>query len=702
VCAVALLPSSRPEILLMKTKPVALLGAWVCLLAALVPVRADDALPQMKFNEVKEIAPGVFFRYSSISATDQTVPFGGSNNIWVVFNDYVFVFDANFPKEAGDVIAAIKKTTDKPIRYVLDSHHHGDHAYGNAVFGQAGATVVAQANCARLLRTTGPKEFADAGRGAGGRKDVRESRLKAPDLIFDDKLVFEDEDGKQRVELYFFGHAHTPGDAVLYLPRHKILCTGDACVNGAFNFMGHSDSASWIRVLERMQQLNVKMVCPGHGPVAGKDLLDRQKRYFVELRQQVKKGIDGNLDVDAVIKAIDMPWYKDWTGVTPPGDNIKHVYAELTGRITPPDLVEDFGVYEGPSPTKDTPGWTKPRRIVVPNLMPARLAELKRLAPDIEFIPVKTARDAARAVEDADAVLSFCTPEIVLAGKKLRWIQVPHVGVENDLSPELVGSPIVLTNIQRLSGPQVADQAFALLLGLTRGLRETVPRVRGQGNVPAYPGAPKFGPYVQGTGGDREAVPAESGQKPRATLHELNGKTMLVVGLGGIGTQIARRAEAFGMRVMAVDPKDMERPKFVFSLDKPAKLLELLPVADVVVLACPLTGETRGMIGEAQLRAMKPSAYLINVARGGLVQTSALVEALEKKRLAGAGMDVTDPEPLPQGHPLWKMTNVLISPHVGAGSPEGQDRQWRLFRENVRRFVAGEPLLCVVDKAKGY
>src|SRR5262245_64626510 len=131
------------------------------LLALLVVVPAVHAqdIPQMKFNEVREIAPGVFFRYSQISATDKSVVFGGSNNIWVVFEDYVLVFDANFPKEAGDVIEAIKKTTDKPIRYVLDSHHHGDHAYGNAVFGQAGATVIAQTNCARLLRTNGAKEL---------------------------------------------------------------------------------------------------------------------------------------------------------------------------------------------------------------------------------------------------------------------------------------------------------------------------------------------------------------------------------------------------------------------------------------------------------------------------------------------------------------------------------------------------------------
>src|SRR5262249_39539410 len=262
-----------------------------CLLVAGATARPGGqagALAPMKFNEVREVAPGVFFRYSSISATDKTVPFGGSNNIWVVFKDYVVVFDANFPKEAGDVIAAVKKTPEKPIRYVCDSHHHGDNAYGNDVFARVGASIVAQAHCARLLRVNGPKEFADAGRGPGGRQDIRDSQLKVPDLVFDDKLVLDD--GSQRAEFYFFGHAHTAGDAFLYLPKHKILCTGDACVNGAYNFMGHSDSASWIRVLERAQQLDIKLICPGHGPLAGKELLEKQKRYFVELRQQVKKG----------------------------------------------------------------------------------------------------------------------------------------------------------------------------------------------------------------------------------------------------------------------------------------------------------------------------------------------------------------------------------------------------------------------------
>src|SRR5207253_1886266 len=201
-----------------------LLAVALLLTSDLAP--AADDLPQMRFNDVKEVAPGVFFRYSAIGPEGANIPFGGSNNIWVVFEDYVVVIDANFPKEAGDVIQAIKKTTDKPIRYVLDTHHHGDHSYGNAVFGQEGASIIAQTNCARLLRVNGPKEFADAGKAPPptGRKDVAESQLKVPSLIFDEKFVLDD--GKQRVEFLFFGHAHTAGDAFAYLPKQKIVCSG--------------------------------------------------------------------------------------------------------------------------------------------------------------------------------------------------------------------------------------------------------------------------------------------------------------------------------------------------------------------------------------------------------------------------------------------------------------------------------------------
>lgn len=591
-----------------------------------------DELPKLKFNEVKEIAPSVFFRYSSISATDTSVPFGGSNNIWVVLKDYVVVYDANFPKEAADVLAAIRRTTDKPIRYVLDSHHHGDHAYGNEIFGKAGASIVAQTNCARLLRSHGPDEFRKAGEGPTGRKDIADSRLRPADVIFYDKMVLDD--GTQRVEFLYFGHMHTPGDALMYLPKHKILCTGDSCGNGAFNYTGHGDTASWIRCLERIQQLDVQMICPGHGEIGGKDLLEKQKRYFIELRAAVRKGIDAGKSFDDIVKAVDLPWYKEWTGVEARSrlENLEHVYGELTGRVMPADLVEDFGLFEGPSPTKESPGWKVPKRIVVPNLMPARLAELKRLAPDVEFVPVKTAADAARVAADADAVIGFATPEVFKTGGRLRWVQAGAADEETGLVRR-AGRDVVVTDLRRMGDVSAAEQALAALLDLAKRVRE---------------------------GAQTDPV-------------ELRGKTLLVVGLAGTGDQIARRAAAFGMRVRAVDGTRSERPDHVFSLDRPEKLPELLPEADAVVLAGPLTDAAGVLIGAEQLRALKKTAYVINVTRSGLLDAKAADDARRKGKLGG----------------VW----VREREH---GAPEAVERRWRILRENIRRFVAGERLLFVV------
>jgi phosphoglycerate dehydrogenase-like enzyme len=393
----------------------------------------------------------------------------------------------------------------------------------------------------------------------------------------------------------------------------------------------------------------------------------------------VQKGLDANREFEDILKGLDMPWHKEWTGIeaNTRKDETRHVFDEFTGRTMPWDLVEDFGIYEGPSPTKKDKGWAAPKKIIVPALMPARLRELKLIAPDVFFIPVKTAGEAAREAGGADAVLGYCTSDIVKANPRLRWIQVGHAGVEKDLVPELVKSDITLTNLQRLHGPNVADQAMALLLALKRDVHKN----------------------------SSSTITAERWKKLKdvSRAEELHGKTMLIVGMGGIGTQIARRAEAFGMRVRAVDPNpDLVKPAFVFSLERPEKLMELIPQADVVLLACPLTKETKGMFGASQFAAMKKSAHFINIARGGLVDQEALLTALKKNSIAGAGLDVTDPEPLPDDSPLWKMANVVISPHIGGQSEGARDRQWRLFRENVRRFNAGEPLLCVVNKEKGY
>jgi phosphoglycerate dehydrogenase-like enzyme/glyoxylase-like metal-dependent hydrolase (beta-lactamase superfamily II) len=607
------------------------------LVALLVAAGAAADAPKMKFGEVKELAPGVFFRYSPISPTDPSI-FGGSNHLWVVFKDYVVVVDANFPKEAGEVLEAIRKTTTKPIRYVLDTHHHGDHSWGNAVWVKAGATIVSHRNCARVLRKTGPAEFAAGGKGPGGRKDVAESTLEQPTLIFDDRLVLDD--GEQRVELLHFGHSHTVGDAVAWLPKQKILCTGDACVNGAFNYMGQSDSASWVRCLEKMQGLGAKTIAPGHGPLDGAELLERQKRYFVELRKQVKKGIDEGKELADIERGIDMPWYKEWTTVAPASDNVKHVWNEYMGLVAPWDFEYDFGVLAGPSPTKDSPGWAKPKKIVVPGgMLPGQLAQLKRAAPEVEFLPARTAEDAAKLAADADAVVGFATPEVVAAGKKLRWL---HVGSSEGVKPPPEG--IAFTEGRRVDGPQVADQTFALLLALTRNLL-------GKGKTPPV---------------------------------ELRDKTMLLVGQGDSAERIARRAGAFGMKVVTLDD------------DVGDRLTEHLPAADVVVLAVPLSARTRGLIGEKQLLAMKKGAFLINAAHPNLVSRDALTKALPETTL-GVGLEVNDPESAGNAS-LRKLPGVVLAKRGGTAGPDASERRWRLLRENVRRFAVGEPLLGVVER----
>src|SRR5262249_44663836 len=221
---------------------------------------------------------------------------------------------------------------------------------------------------------------------------------------------------------------------------------------------------------------------------------------------------------------------------------------------------------------------------------------------------------------------------------------------------------VVLTNMQRVLAPEIADQALGYLLSFTRGL----------------------GPFLLGRSSEAWGRPG-----PGAVLDELEGKTLLVIALGGIGSQIARRAHAFGMRVLATDPKVLERPEFVAELHRPDAFAGLLPRADVVASAVPLTPRTRKLIGAGEFAAMRRGVILINVSRGGVVDTDALVAALESGRVAAAGLDVTDPEPLPKGHPLWRQ-NVIITPHTAGQSPGGRRRSFALFRENLRRFAAGE------------
>jgi cyclase len=271
---------------------------------------------------ITEIAPGVFFRKT------QTQPeFIGCNQGWVIFKDFVLVIDANFPNQAQEVIQIIHRQTNKPIRYVFDTHYHGDHADGNQQFTAIGATAIANENSKELFATKGIAGFRDSQKTKAD--EYAKLEYIEPSLYFPGRLIIDD--GTQRVELLHFGHAHTAGDAVAWLPQHGVLFTGDAGVNGAFNYTGDSDTARWINVLSEFQKLPVKQVAPGHGELSDAELLKTQQRYFKELREQVQAGISAGRTLDEIKSLIDIPWYKEWAGkdAKENTENIEHVYGEL-------------------------------------------------------------------------------------------------------------------------------------------------------------------------------------------------------------------------------------------------------------------------------------------------------------------------------------------------------------------------------------
>src|SRR4051812_8948158 len=244
---------------------------------------ASDARAEV--NTVTNLAPDIFFHEGDIQGH------GHCNNGWIVFEDYVLVIDGNYPSGAQEIIPKIKAITSKPIRFVFDTHHHGDHAYGNQTWVENGATPVAQAGVVEEMRKYETGYYgAVPGRwetGAKTRPDVAASKLKPPSLLYDKKMIFDD--GKHRVELLYLGVAHTHGDGFAWLPKERILFTGDACVNGPYNYAGDGDTGAWVKTLEAAKKLGAQTICPGHGPIGAGKLLSEQQAYFVELRKQVRK-----------------------------------------------------------------------------------------------------------------------------------------------------------------------------------------------------------------------------------------------------------------------------------------------------------------------------------------------------------------------------------------------------------------------------
>ena len=316
------------------------------------------------------------------------------------------------------------------------------------------------------------------------------------------------------------------------------------------------------------------------------------------------------------------------------------------------------------------------KKIVVDNREEGLVQELAGVSPKAHIVGVN-AENIMREIGDADAYVGDITPEQVRAGKRLQWVQVMSAGVEGVLflsgGNALRDSNIVLTNNKIVQGPEIADHAMAMLLMLSRRLRK----------------------YVAD---DQQ----ETWDGAVFTGIELNGKTAVVIGAGGIGNQIAQRAWAFGMHVIGVDPEDKPFSPFIQKVVKPDQLDEVLPQADVVFISAPHTEKSHKMMGAREFELMKPKSYFVAVSRGGIYDMNALVKALDSKRLAGAGVDVTDPEPLPKGHPLWKFNNVVITPHIAGRSDHDYERMAGTVKENIRRFVDGKPLVNVVDKQKGY
>ena len=348
--------------------------------------------------------------------------------------------------------------------------------------------------------------------------------------------------------------------------------------------------------------------------------------------------------------------------------------ADSPARATE-DLIQRFQLEQAPEPVRVRAGWRKPEKILVGGFVAPLIDQLRSATPDVQFIAAVPG-DAARQAADVDALFGICTPEILAVARRVQWIHMVTAGVENCVSIAAVRErDILVTNMQRIGGPIIAEHVMAMTLAFTRGLDLYLP---------------------QQAKHDWQRV------TPPGRMSVIRGKTMLVVGLGGIGSEVAKRAHAMDMKVIATRASGRTGPEFVSYVGLPDELPKLAADADFIVNTAPLTPQTRGIFNAAFFAKMKPSAYFINVARGGSVDTDALVAALQNGQIAGAGLDVTDPEPLPADHPLWRAPNLILTPHVANDSDLGPEAQIVVTKENLRRYIAGERMLSVVDVQRGY
>lgn len=348
-------------------------------------------------------------------------------------------------------------------------------------------------------------------------------------------------------------------------------------------------------------------------------------------------------------------------------------------------LVDEFELRTADTPMSEKKSW-KPKRVVV-NLptffsaqMPSFEERLKKAAGDVELVFDRSNNFVLgeEVLKGADAIIGECTaPTMQNADAKLLWLHSYFVGMDSckGLSEQQLEN-MIFTNTKRLSGPAIAEHTIAMMLALSK-------------NLATYLSAQSASKWDQNL--------ARSSR-----FGELTGKTMLVVGLGGIGSQIAIRAHGLGMRVIATRNSSRQGPDYVEYVGLSDELHALAAKADVIVNALPLTEKTTGVFDKAFFASAKPGSIFLSVGRGKSTVTADLIAALQSKHLYAAGLDVTDPEPLPKSSALWEMDNVIITPHVSAVTAQSLRRTATLTVENLRRYVAGEALINIVDIRAGY
>ncbi len=306
-----------------------------------------------------------------------------------------------------------------------------------------------------------------------------------------------------------------------------------------------------------------------------------------------------------------------------------------------------------------------------PALQPEWMDKIRELG--FETVEAGSEEEALGQIKGAEAIYGRITPKILKAGRKLRWVQASSAGLDRFFFPELRDSDLAVTNMRGIYSDVIADHVFAFILTFARNLHFFIKK------------------QLEGKW--------DKGDRPFILLQ---GQTLAILGLGGIGLEVAARGHVVGMRVVAMDPAPKAQPEYVERVYGPDELNVMLAEADFLVVAVPHTAETEHLINRAAIKVLKRTAVVVNVGRGKVVYLNALTQALQDGRIGGACLDVFEEEPLPEGHPLWKMDNVIITPHLAGDSDATFERRMQILVENCRRFRDDERLLNIVDKQKGY